>query len=60
MHLIKYRDEMNGEVDYSFFWVHTFKDGTEKVVSPVFQIEEDALRWGDDLKKRIEEYSAHA
>jgi hypothetical protein len=53
MDLIKYRDEMNGEIDYSYFWVHRFKDDTERVVSPVFETKQLALEWGQQLKEQI-------
>lgn len=52
MELIKYRDYY--DKDYSWFWVHKL-DGVEKVVSRVFNCEEDALEWGSSLRKKMNE-----
>lgn len=52
MNLIKYKDEMNGEKDYSYFWTHEF-DGIEKVVSEIFDSEEKAIAWAKNLKEKI-------
>jgi hypothetical protein len=52
MYLIKYRDEMNGERDYSYFWVHDFKDGKgEVVVSDIFASEKAAIDWATKAKE---------
>lgn len=55
MVLIKYRDEMNGETEYSWFWVHDFGDGVEKVVSETFSSKENAERWANNFLMSIKE-----
>lgn len=54
MDLIKYRDEMNGEKDYSYFWTHPI-DNIEKVVSPTFHSKEEAIEWAKKLKEKMNE-----
>jgi hypothetical protein len=59
MELIKYRDERNGERDYSWFWTHQFVDTDHAVVvSPIFATRDQALAWqalalawGQDLRR---------
>lgn len=54
MTLIKYKDDMGGMTDYTYFWIHKFKDQeNEVVVSPVFDSEDDAMTWAYDLKERL-------
>jgi hypothetical protein len=53
MQLIKYRDEMNGETAYSYFWTHEFGDGVEKIVSDVFDTRESAMIWYGQMLKEL-------
>jgi hypothetical protein len=52
MELIKYRDSY--DKDYSWFWVHKL-DGVEKVVSKIFDTEQEAMDWDYYLKKEMNE-----
>lgn len=46
--LIKYRDSENN--DYVYFWTE-LQDGTWVHVSPMFDAEEDAHLWIDDIMR---------
>jgi hypothetical protein len=46
---------MGGMTDYTYFWIHKFKDQeNEVVVSPVFDSEDEAMTWAYDLKERLD------
>lgn len=49
--LIKYLDSQSEE--YTYFWVHTFKDGVERVVSNTFIDEKEAIKWLEDIRKKM-------
>ena len=49
VHLIKYADQHSET--YSYFWTHRFRDeDVDRVVSPTFYSEEEAVDWGRKLR----------
>ena len=52
MQLIKYRDQQSS--NYTYFWTYKFSE-VEKVVSPVFHTEDEALLWAIKLKEKVNE-----
>jgi hypothetical protein len=52
MQLIKYMDQQSS--NYTYFWTYKFSE-VEKVVSPVFYTEDEALLWAIKLKEKVNE-----